>query len=45
MRIQTGSVTPQMSDSGKHRSISEDLMLALIDSALWERLKGPPAGN
>lgn len=30
-----------MSDSGNQRSISEDLKLALIDSALWERLKGP----
>lgn len=42
---QTSSVTPQMSDSWKCRSISEDLQLALIDSALWERLKGPLTGN
>lgn len=41
MRVQT----PQMSDSGKQRSISGDLKLVLIDSALWERLKGPLTGN
>lgn len=34
-----------MSDSGNQRSISEDLKLALIDSALWEKLKGPLKGN
>lgn len=44
-RVQPGWVTPQMSDSGKCRSISEDLKLSLIDSALWESLEGPLAGN
>ncbi|KAF3706658.1 Cytospin-B Nuclear structure protein 5 [Channa argus] len=38
MRAQTGSITPQMSDCGKQRSISEDLKPS--HSSLWEGLKG-----
>lgn len=43
IRAQTSSITPQMSDCRKHRSIGEDLKLAR--SALWERLKEPLTGN
>lgn len=34
--VQTHSVTPQMSHSRNQGSISEDLNLAWVNSALWE---------